>query len=135
MKKMLFVVLLISFITSYSKSKTDLSQIYIGPGDTIKVILSIKHNDKNVSDKLRVTLNSISGTTVVAYCDVHAVFMILLDKTILRDKNDLMTELKKAFPKSEDLISFKDGDFNEFIKYCTPSNVDDAANLKTLATN
>ncbi len=135
MKKLLFIALVISSITSFSKSNMDLTKTYTGPGDSVKVILSIKHNDRNISDKLRSTLNLLNGVSVVAYCDNHAVFMLILDKTILRDSNDLVVELKKLFPKSEDLLSFKDGDFNEFTKYCSPSNVDDAGNLKKLATN
>ena len=135
MKKLLFIALVISSITSFSKSNMDLTKTYTGPGDSLKVILSVKSNDRNINDNLRTTLNSISGTNVVAYCDNHAVFMLILDKTIIRDSNDLMVELKKLFPKTEDLLSFKDGDFNEFMKYCSPSNVDDASNLKKLATN
>lgn len=135
MKKLLFIALVISSITAFSKSKTGLMKTYTGPGDSLKVILSIKHNDRNVSDKLRTTLNSINGASVVAYCDNHAVFMLILDKTILRDGNDLMHELKKVFPKSQDLLSFKDGDFNAFMQYCSPTNTDDAGNLKKLTTN
>lgn len=112
-----------------------MSKSFINSGDTVKVILSIKHNDKNISDKLRGALGLINGTNIVAYCDNHAVFMLFLDKNILRDSNDLMTEIKKLFSKSEDLLSFKEGDFNEFLQYCSPSNPDDAANLKKLTTN
>lgn len=135
MKKLLFISLLISSINCFSKAESDLSKAYVSSGDTVKVIMSIKHNDKNISDKLRGALNLINGTNVVAYCDNHAVFMIFLDKNILRDSNDLMTEIKKLFSKSEELLSFKEGDFNEFLQYCSPSHPDDATNLKKLSTN
>ena len=135
MKKLLFVSLLISSITCFSRAGSGLSKSFVGSGDSVKVILSIKHNDKNISEKLRGALTLINGTNVVAYCDNHAVFMIVLDKNILRDSNDLMVEIKKLFSKSEELISFKEGDFNQFLQYCSPSNTDDAANLKKLTTN
>lgn len=135
MKKLLFIALMVSSISVFSKSAKNLFKIYSGSGDSLKVILSIKHDDKYISDKLRATLNAMTGTTIVAYCDNHAVFMLFVDKTSYRDTNDLMVELKKEFSKTEDLISFKDGDFNDFMKYCTPSNNDDAANLKKLTTN
>lgn len=135
MKKLLLIALLLSSISGFSKSDRNILKPYVGAGDTLKVILSIKHNDKNISDKLRMALNSINGTAVTAYCDNHAVFMLMLDKSILRDSNDLMVEIKKIFSKAEDLLSFKEGDFNEFIQYCSPSNVDDASNLKKLVTN
>lgn len=135
MRKFLLFAFIISTISAFSKSNSNASKVYIGPGDTLKVILSIKHNDRNISTALRTALSSMSGVNVVSYCDNHALFMLFVDKTILRDNNDLMTEIKKIFPKSEDLLSFKDGDFNQFIQYCSPTNINDAANLKKLITN
>ncbi len=135
MKKLFFLALIVISAKAFSEPISDLSKIYISAGDTLKVILGVNHNDKYASDNLRTALKSINGTTIVAYCDNHSLFMLLIDKTILRDRNDLMNELKKKYPKAEDQLSFKDGDFNAFIQYCTPSNVDDAANLKKLITN
>lgn len=135
MKNLLFISLLLSSITFYSNTGGDLAKTYSGSGDSVKVILSITHNDKNISERVRGALNLINGVNVVAYCDNHAVFMLFLDGTIVRDSNDLKAELKKIYPKTEDQISFKEGDFNQFLQYCTPSNVNDAANLKKLSTN
>jgi len=103
--------------------------------DTLKVIMSVTHNDRYITDAVRTNLNSMNGINVLAYCDNHAVFMIFIDKSVYRDTKDFLTEFKKLYAKTEDLISFKEGDFNEFTKFCTPLNPDDASKLKNLVTN
>ncbi len=136
MKKWLFFSLLIVSINIFSQSSPVLfSSNSEGSPITLNLLLSITHNDKNIIDPLKSTLASMGGITIVAYCDNHAVLMLSVDKSIYRDEKDLMRELKKYYPKSEDLLSFKDGDFKEFIQYCQPKNTDDASNLKKLVTN
>ncbi len=128
----LFVFCSLTFFGNTGLNKFELQNSF---PDTLKVIMSVTHNDRNISNMVRTSLNSMNGVNVLAYCDNHAVFMFFIDKSIYRDTKDFMTEFKKLFAKTEDLISFKEGDFNEFTKFCTPSNPDDASKLKNLATN
>ena len=131
MKKLLFALLMISSFSIFSRSNP-LPDNYSNTGDSLKVILGINNIDRNASTNVRSTLNSLTGVTVVAYCDNHSVFMLKVDNTIFRDRNDLMEKLKNVYAKTQDQLSFKDGDFDAFIQYCSPTNVDDAANLKKL---
>ena len=132
MKKLLFIGLLIASVNSYSQS---VSQSNAEPGDVVKVILGITHNDEIAGNALRNTINSMNGAKVVSYCSNHAVFMLMLDNGAYADSNDFLTKLKKQAPEYERLVSIKEGDFDSFVKVCQPANSTDAKNLKNLVTN
>lgn len=135
MKKIVGILLFLNSLTFFANAGINQIKLQNTFPDTLKVIMSIKHDDRNISNTVRTHLNSMSGINVLAYCDNHAVFMFYIDKNVYRDLKDFITEFKKLYAKTEDLISFKEGDFNAFTKYCNPSNPDDAGNLKKLATN
>ena len=129
MKKWLFISLLIVSINTFSQSSVS-SANNETTTDPMKVILSITHNDPKISNTLRTSLNQMNGITVLAYCDNHALFMLLIDKTIFRDTKDFLKEVETQSPKTEKLLSIKEGDFNGFMQYCEPSNPEDAGKLK-----
>jgi hypothetical protein len=132
MKKWLSLILLVVSINGFSQVSSSANE---GPVASINVILSITHNDKNIIDPVKSMLRSMNGVSILAYCDGHAVFMIALDNTIYRDRNDFYAELKKQYPKTQDQLSFKDGDFKEFMQHCQPSDTQEAETLKKLSTN
>lgn len=132
MKKLLYFFVLFASCHAIALNSGNVAgkNYFIDTKDSLKVFLSITHNDAEVSATVRSTIKHMNGTTILAYCDNHALFMIQLDNTAYRDANDFIVELKKLLPKYELLFNLKEGDFDAFLQYCEPSDDKDAKNIK-----
>ena len=135
MKKWLLFFVFIASINAFSQTTPVLSSPTTEDENTMKLFLSITHNNDAISTAVKNTLNSMGGAIAVAYCDRHALFMVIVSKNSYQDENSFLDQVRKLTPGSERLLSTKQGDFNAFIKDCEPSSSADASRLKNISPN
>jgi hypothetical protein len=131
MKRFVFFSALVLSITQvFSQSAPIPSSSNSEVVSTMKVFLSITHNNDSISGNVRTTLNSMNGANTLAYCDKHSVFMVLVDKTIFQDETIFLNEIKDLMHDNASLLTLKIGDFEAFKNDCEPSNADDVFRIK-----
>jgi hypothetical protein len=130
-KSIFFFLLLYSVVTSAGNTSATRNNLY-SPGDSVQVFLGISNNDDALVSAVRLALSGISGVNVLAYCDNHAVFMLYLNTSLVRDDRNMLALLKDALPKQANLLSIKQGSFSNFYTSCQANNVTEASNIKKL---
>lgn len=133
MHKVKAILLSLSFfaLLSVTTKANSLQEISLPKQDSTEVYLSITHNDDVVYNAVRHQLKSMSGVTIIAYCDNHALFLIKYSKESYTDNVEFLETIQKQIHEYAGLIHIKQGNgFNSFIQYCEPSDSKDISSIK-----
>lgn len=130
LKAILFFLSLSALLSFTTKAKSLEKNSFSKP-DSVEVYLSITHNDDVVINAVRRELKNMQGTSTIAYCDNHAVFLLRYSASKYSGNAGFLEAIQKKVPEFATLLHIKQGEaFADFYKYCEPSDNKELKNIK-----